>query len=110
LQEATTAIMGRLSQRVKRLGEQEERIRAALLAALEVANLKKLETPLGTVSRRAVAPSLVVTNEAEIPEQFWDPQPPKLNRAILKGVLVAGVDVPGASLSNGGTTIAIKLT
>jgi hypothetical protein len=114
LQEATTAIMGRLSQRVKRLGEQEERIRAALLTAMEVGGLQSLETPLGTVARQRVGASLVITDEAQIPADFLIAQPPKIDRRKLLAALKSGdpayADIPGASLSNGSMTIAVRLS
>jgi hypothetical protein len=99
-----------LEERKRRFTAQEERIRVALQTAMEIAGLPKMETPLGTVSSRAVPSSLLVTNEADIPAQFWKPQPPKLDKVLLKGALSAGEPVPGATLSNGGSTIAIKLT
>jgi len=101
-------------ERGDRLLAQDQRIRAALLTALEVGGLPSLETPLGTVSRRAVPPSLVITDEAAIPDDFKVPQPPKIDRRKLLDALKSGdpayADIPGVELSNGGTTVAIRLT
>jgi hypothetical protein len=113
LVEGINATLRILGERGNRLEDQEERIRAAMLTAMEVAGLPKLETPLGTVSRRAVPPSVLVTDEAVIPAAYWNPQPPKLARATLLAALKAlrpGEHIPGAELSNGGATIALKLT
>lgn len=107
LREGIADTMKILTDRAGRFDAQEERIRAALLAALEVGGLQKLETPLGTVSRRALAPSVVITDEAKIPETFWQPQPPKINKRALLAFLKEG-PVPGAELSNGGMTIAVR--
>jgi hypothetical protein len=53
---------------------------------------------------------VVITDEHAIPQAFWRPQPPKLDRKAIGEALKAGQAVPGAQLSNGGTTLAIKVT
>lgn len=102
-------LVGNLAVRSDRLKKQGENIRAALQHALETANLKKHESPAGTISLRAVAPSATITEEADIPSRFWITQPPKLDRKAVLAALKDKIDVPGATLSNGGQTIAIKL-
>jgi hypothetical protein len=49
-----------------------------------------------------------VVDEREIPEPFWRPQPPKLDRKALLAALNAGQTVLGASLGNGSTTITVR--
>ena len=56
----------------------------------------KLSAPDFTVSIRINPPSLVVTSEAEVPEEFWLPQPPKLNKKVLLEAINDGWAVPGA--------------
>ncbi len=106
--EGIQATVNVLAGRAERLGGQERNIRDAIFAAMDVGGLRSLETPLGTVSRRAVAPSLVVTNEADIPAQFWTSQAPKLDRRGVLAALKEGATIPGAELSNGGLTLAIR--
>ncbi|HEY7550644.1 MAG TPA: siphovirus Gp157 family protein [Hyphomicrobiaceae bacterium] len=106
--QATTKV---LKERLDRLDAQEERLRAAMLAGMEIASLPRLETPLGTVSRKAVAPSVVVTDESIVPAGFWKRADPALDkRALLAALkaLPAGARIPGAELSNGGATIQIR--
>jgi hypothetical protein len=103
---ATLSVLG---ERGKRLEDQEERIRAALLTAMEVGGLQRLETPLGTVSCRAVPPSLVITDEAAIPDDFKVTQTPKLDRRAVLAALKDGKAIPGAELSNGGQTLQVRL-
>jgi hypothetical protein len=50
----------------------------------------------------------VVTNEPDIPEQFWLPQPPKLDRRAVLEALKVGIAVTGAELANPRITIAIR--
>jgi len=96
-----------LADRRKALGE-GERIRTALCVAMGTAGVRKIELPEATLSLRAIAASAVVACEADIPSQFWRPQPPKLDKAALLKALKDG-SVPGASLSNGGETISVRV-
>lgn len=107
LVEAIEAQQSALAGRKSRLKTQAERIKAAIVIAMSTAELKKAELPTGTISRRAVAPSVVETDLAEIPPRFWVQGDPKLDKRALLAALKEG-PVPGAALSNGGETISIK--
>jgi hypothetical protein len=43
---------------------------------------------------------LIVVIEESIPQSYWLPQPPKLDRQALLTQLKRGADIPGAQLSN----------
>ena len=105
--EALDAMMKAMKERRDRFEDQAARIKAAIHVAMGQADIRKLELPQATLSVRAVAPSVEVKNEAEIPPRFWKPQDPKLDRKALLAALKAKEDVPGASLSNGGETLSI---
>lgn len=92
--------------RKDRLKHQAEMLRAAVGVAMQTAELDRAETPVATVARKNVPPRAIVTEEADLPAQFWTPQPPKLDKRKLLAALKEGA-VPGASLSNGGQTIQI---
>ena len=62
--------------------------------------LTKLEQPDFTASARAGSPALVVCAEDAIPEPYWVPQPPKLDRQALLAELKRGIEIPGAQLGN----------
>ena len=62
--------------------------------------LTKLEQPDFTASARAGSPALIVIAEDSIPEAYWLPQSPKLDRQGLLGELKRGAAIPGAELSN----------
>lgn len=110
--EGLTAAMDRLKARRSRLEQQGETLRTLLLAGMEMAGLKKVETDLATVSRKPVPPSVQITNEAEIPAAFWKRGDPKLDKkallAALKEADEQGTKIPGAELSNGGETISVR--
>jgi predicted nuclease with TOPRIM domain len=96
----------KLNARNSRYKAQHEGLRQSLISAMELANLKRLERPTATLSRRAVPPSLVIVDQDAIPATYLIPQPPKVDSAALKAALKDG-PVPGAELSNGGATISI---
>ena len=97
-----------LKSRKARFATQQDRIRGLLQHAMMVADLRKVERPIGTVSLRAVAPQLVVTEEADIPVEYWTPAEPKLNKRRLLAALKDGDQVPGCELSNGGETVSMR--
>jgi hypothetical protein len=102
----------RLGERRARLQQQDKSLRVALCSAMELAGLKRLETDVATISRKATPPAVVITAEAEIPSTFWKKQDPKLDMrallAALKEADEAGKTIPGAVLSNGGETVSIR--
>ena len=60
--------------------------------------IKKLAEADFTVSLRSSSAPLVVTEEESIPEPFWKPQSPKLDRQGLIAALKSGRQVSGAVL------------
>lgn len=99
-----------LKLRQSRFDKQSERIKAAIHVAMGQAELRRLELPQATLSLRAVQPKVEITDESAIPSKFWKAGEPKLDRKAVLDALKAKEDVPGAVLSNGGETIAIKGT
>jgi hypothetical protein len=97
-----------MQERFARLEIRSDKKRALVASVMERADIKKLTEPDFTASLRQVPPSLVVVDERAIPEPFWRPQPPKLDRKGLLAALNAGESVPGASLGNGSTTITVR--
>jgi len=97
-----------MQERISRFEQRAEKKRALITSVMERADLKKLAEPDFTVSFRTTSPSLVITAEAEIPQDFWKPQPAKLDRQGLTAALRGGRSVPGAVLSNGQATISVR--
>lgn len=94
--------------RKARLEKRVEMCRTVILNAMDVGELKKLELPIATVSRRATPAKVIITNEADVPSSFWTPQAPKLDKKLVKAALDSKKAVPGAELSNGGETLSIR--
>lgn len=97
-----------MQERLGRFEARAEKKRALVTLVMERADLRKLQEPDFTVSLRVVPPGLVVSDETAIPDEFWKPQPAKLDRKGLLATLNAGQTVPGATLANGSTTISVR--
>jgi hypothetical protein len=76
---------------------------------MERATIKKIEQPDFTVSVRSTSPGLQVLDEDSIPEDYWRPQPPKLDRKKLLQELGQKCEIPGVCLGNGGTTVSVRV-
>ncbi|GGC70460.1 siphovirus Gp157 family protein [Chelatococcus reniformis] len=133
--EASSELAARIKARSDRLAERAEMKRVLISSAMEIGELKRLPTPAGTVTRKEVAPKVVVTEEADIPTRFFKAAKPTLSKKDLLDALKARrtaqqeaakiqnqeeraaalvaidrdhPDVPGATLSNGSFTIQIS--
>ncbi len=113
---ADAAIVSGVDDAMSRLRERKERYekrigmrRAAILAAMASGEIKNLETPAGTLTRKAVPPSPVYYDESMIPSEFWKPSDPRLDKAAVKEALKAGREVPGAMMGNGGETLSVRV-
>lgn len=73
---------------------------------MEAADKRKLEFPTATLSLMNTAPQVVITNEDELPEEFFRIKK-EPNKTLIKQALEK-TDVRGATLSNGGTSIVIR--
>lgn len=103
-------LIEKLKKRRDRFALRIDNTRTALAVALEQAGRKSFEHPVATISLKAVGASVTVTDEAAIPSRFFNPQPPKLDKAALKAALKDKQDIPGATLGNGGSTIQVRFT
>lgn len=106
--EGIAAHKQRLQSRESRLKKRIDNFRTALQTALDVAVLKTHEGAIGTITRKRISPSLVITSESDLPSEYFIPQEPKLDRKALTDALKDKQIVPGAELSNGGETIQIR--
>jgi Gp157 protein len=97
-----------MRQRLTRLAERGLKKRQLALEAMNESGLKKLEQPDFTASARIGAPPLVVTSEQSVPEAYWIPQPPKLDRQTLTSDLRRGDEIPGACLGNAAPVLVVR--
>jgi hypothetical protein len=89
-----------MKERLCRLELRATKKRQLALDVMSEVGFTKLEQPDFTASTRAGSPALVVVAEDKIPNSYWVPQPPKLDRQMILGELKRGAEIPGAQLSN----------
>jgi len=97
-----------MKRRLVRLEERGAKKRQLALEAMSEVGLGKLEQPDFTASVRAGVASLIVLSDDLIPETYWVPQPPKLDRQFLLAELKRGRDIPGVQLGNPKSTLAVR--
>ena len=110
LMDAVAGMMADLKDRGERFERQRDNLRELIAVALELTEMRRLELPLATVALKRVPPKVEVIAEADIPSKFWKPQEPKLDRKALAAALKDGETVPGATLSNGGSTVQVTFS
>jgi len=81
--------------------------RLAILRVMQAGELRKFELPQATLSVRAGSQSVIISDEAAIPESMIRIKR-EPDKAKIKDALKAGDDVPGAILSNGGETLNVR--
>ncbi len=107
----TAALRARIAdmqERLARIDARAAKKRELVTSTMERADIRKITEADFTVSLRPKPPPLVLVDEKEIPEDFWKPQPAKLDRQGLIAALKAGRDVPGATLGNIALTISVR--
>ena len=97
-----------MRERAGRISARAEKKRLLVAEAMVQAELKRLEMPDFTLSLRVGSASVVVTDEGVIPEGFWKPQAPKLDRQALTLALKSGENIPGAILGNRQPCLSVR--
>ena len=98
-----------LQQRLRRLSERANAQRTIARDAMIEVDIRKITAPDFTVSVRPGTPALVVTEEGVIPEPYWQPREPRLDRLGLLNDLKKGVAVAGAALSNPMPVLSVRV-
>jgi hypothetical protein len=99
-----------MQERLARLETRAQRKKDVALEVMTRGELKKLLQPDFTLTLRNAPSELLISDEASIPNEFWKPQPAKLDRQGLRQQLQGGSSVPGAMLRPGGFVLAIRRT
>jgi hypothetical protein len=99
-----------MRERLARIERGRERKRELVLTALRQMDLQKVVEPDFTMSVKLAAQVVQVTDELSIPQEFWVPQEPKLNKAALYRSLRVGRVIPGAILDEGAPHLSIRRT
>lgn len=105
--EEAKALEDRFAARKARYVRRTETIRQIIDQLMAGIPVEKYSGTLASVSTRKVAGSAIVTDEGLIPDEYFKTER-TLRRSDVTADLKDGVVIPGAVLSNGGTTIVIK--
>ena len=103
-----------VGERVKVLQDREQRhkrrsdaLRQAVFAAMDAMQMASFKDPEFTASISAGRASAIVTDEAEVPDEYW-----KVSRAVDKAAIneatKLGVVIPGVILTNGVGSLTIR--
>lgn len=78
-----------------------------MAGVLEEANLRKLELPQATIGFRNLPAKVVITDEANIPDDFMRIKKTP-DKTKIKTALKDGQEVPGTTLANGGEAFYVR--
>lgn len=87
----------RLTQRKSAMTNNAKSMKLYLQEQMERVGTRKVQGELLTVAIQKNAPSVRVINERSIPEEFFIPQPAKLDKKQLKAELKNGLDLEGVA-------------
>jgi hypothetical protein len=79
-------------------------LRAYLLANMQTAGIKRIESPEFVITVRDNPPAVDAFAPEQIPDGYWTsppPPPPVLNKTKIKEAIKSGEQVPGARLTQG---------
>lgn len=112
LEADTTAIdveIDRLKARKQVIVNRKNSLREYLLHNMQASNISKIECPLFTASLRQGVESVEIAEQSLLPDEFVSVEVvTKPDKNAIKAALKSGVEVPGATLKRGATTIVIK--
>jgi hypothetical protein len=107
LAEATASRIGKLRERQTRMTHRANFYRALILRLMENTGLKTIALPEAKISVVNTPEKVIVTDETAIPDAYCKiTREP--NRTAIKNAIKSGTYIPGATLSNGGTTIQVR--
>jgi hypothetical protein len=98
----------KLAARQKRRKTTRDNLRAAIQAAMEVAEKTKIITSVATLSVRAGAPKVVIVEQSLIPPIYWTRPDPVLDMRALAEAVKDGEAIPGAILSNAAPALSVR--
>lgn len=105
--EGIKAYQAELAERKARKERKAEGMRSMLLSLMEAAGVPKLPLPIATLSVGPKPASVVITDEAAIPDDYFRVKR-EVDKTLIKKAISDGFVVTGASLSNGGSRLTVR--
>lgn len=91
----------RLQDRLKTNQNNQKRMKEVITNQMDETGSERIKTPMFTIWTQNNPTSIEVLDESHIPDAFYDPQPPKLNKKFLKDSLESGNEIEGVRLTQG---------
>lgn len=98
-----------ITTRQRRFEAQANAARGALFGMLEALDERKFVDAEFTISLRSGRPSVMITDEESIPDEFWATTR-SINKSAINAAIKDGKDVPGAVQTNSLPTLSLKAT
>jgi hypothetical protein len=98
-----------LQDRLERLSERASARREIARDAMLEVDLKKVAAPDFTITVRPGSPAVVVVEEKDVPQAYWQPREPRLDRVQLLSDLKLGRPIAGAHLSNPEPVLSVRI-
>jgi hypothetical protein len=101
---AVAAAAKAMAERSRRIEKRAESLKHYLLLQLMTVNRERIETDELVIRRQASPPSVYVTNEHAVPEEYWvqpEPPPKRIDKIAIKAALQQGIDIPGCFVEKG---------
>jgi hypothetical protein len=107
LSDAAAARIGKLRERQTRLTHRMNFYRSLMHRLLTVTGIQSVALAEAKVSIMKSPEKVIITDESAVPDAFMKitKEP---NKTAIKNAIKSGTYVPGAALSNGGTTISVR--
>lgn len=107
LAEATSARIAKIRERQTRLTHRAQFYRSLMHRLLTVTGIQSVALAEAKVSIMKLPDKVIITDESAVPDAFMKivKEP---NKTAIKNAIKTGTYVPGATLSNGGTTISVR--
>ena len=106
---ALSTRLGDMKARFDRLKRRAKSKRSLVLDAMTKAELNRIIESDFRICVRTAAPSVEVIEEDRIPDVYWRPQPPKLDRQLLLSDLKQGVPVSGTQLAPHAQQLSVRV-
>lgn len=105
--DALSAMIDDMASRKARYLRRNDSMRGTVFAILDALGLAKVEFPDISASIRSGQPSVVITDEASVPDMYVE-LVRKIDKQTVASVLKSGGEVPGAMLSNSLPTLTLR--
>lgn len=107
--ESLKAESKKLTERAKASELRSERIKEYIASSLETAGKKSMKAGVHQVTVRAPSKSVEITDSSAIPAEFVEYETNiKPDKMAIKKQLEAGIEVPGAQIKTGKSSLLIK--